>query len=81
LGKIETTNPAFISIEKFKNDPEFLLISEFGALSSGKVSYIKDIKDIVNKRTFSQAQREVLYANFKWPNSIAIVPQDVFNDG
>jgi hypothetical protein len=45
LGTIQTDSPAFVSIEKFENSSEFMLISEFGALSSGKVSVIPNIKD------------------------------------
>jgi hypothetical protein len=32
-------------VQKFPNQPEFLLISEFGAFSSGKVSVISNIRD------------------------------------
>ena len=79
LGKINTPSPAFIKVEKFPGQQEFLLISEFGAFSSGKVSVIPNIKDIVNSRNFSSApQAKALYSNFKWPNSVSVVPQDVF---
>ena len=79
LGKIETSSPAFLSVEKFDGQEEFLLLSEFGALSSGKVSVIPNIRDIVNSKNFAAAQTHVLYSNFKWPNSVATVPQDVFS--
>lgn len=81
LGKIETSSPAFLSVQKFPNQPEFLLLSEFGALISGKVSVIPNIKEIVNTKNFAAAKTDTLYANFKWPNNIETIPQDVFGPG
>ena len=81
LGRIKTTNPAFISVEKFPNQPEFLLISEFGALVSGKVSVIPNIGQAVLSSNFTGLQTYELYNNFKWPNSVSTVPEDVFGQG
>ena len=58
-----------------------LLMSEFGAMSSGKVSAIKNIRDIFESRSFENAKTELLYDGFKWPNNIRVVPSNVFNDG
>jgi len=75
LGTINTDSPAFISVQKFENQPEFLLISEFGAFSSGKVSVIPNIKDAFEgKVKFSDLKSKVLSSAFKWPNSVAVVP-------
>jgi hypothetical protein len=66
-------------VEKFPNQPEFLLISEFGALSSGKVAVIPNIRDAFEgKAQFSDLKSKVLSSSFKWPNSISVIPQDVF---
>jgi len=81
LGKIQTSSPAFISVEKFEGQPEFLLISEFSALSSGKVSVIPNIGHIINERQFSQARRHQLSDSFLWPNELTVVPSDVFGPG
>jgi len=79
IGTIVTDSPAFISVEKFPNQPEFLLISEFGALSSGKVAVIPNIRDAFEgKAKFSDLKSKVLSSAFKWPNSISVIPQDVF---
>jgi hypothetical protein len=79
IGTIVTDSPAFISVEKFPNQPEFLLISEFGALSSGKVAVIPNIRDAFEgKAKFSDLKSKVLSSAFKWPNSISAIPQDVF---
>lgn len=43
LGRIPATSPAFVKVEKLDNQPEFLLISSFGALISGKVEVIPNI--------------------------------------
>ena len=53
LGTIKTDSPAFVSVEKFHGttDQEFLLISEFGAFSSGKVAVIPNIKDAFTGKT------------------------------
>lgn len=74
LGKIATTSPAFLSVQQFPGEPEFLLLSQFGALVSGKVAVIPNIKEIVNSRNFSAAQTSVLYSNFKWPNDVEGIP-------
>lgn len=57
------------------------MISEFGAFSSGKVSVIPNIKDAVLNKKFDTLITHVLSQDFKWPNSVSIVPQDVFGDG
>jgi hypothetical protein len=81
LGRIETTNPAFLSVEKFPGQPEFLLISSFAALSSGSVSVIPDIASTIKNLSFAQAKAHVLANTFKWPNEVRPVPQDVFGSG
>ena len=81
LGTIKTPLPAFVSVEKYPNEPEMLLISSFGAFSAGKVSMIPRIGDVLTNKTFSTAQAQILADNYKWPNSISTVPQDVFGSG
>ena len=79
LGTIKTDSPAFLQVQKFPNQPEFLLISEFGAFSSGKVSVISNIRDAFEgKAQFSDLKSTVLSSAFKWPNSISVIPEDVF---
>jgi hypothetical protein len=66
-------------VQNFPNQPEFLLISEFGAFSSGKVSVIPNIRDAFEgKVQFSDLKSKVLSSSFKWPNSISVIPEDVF---
>ena len=60
LGTIKTPSPAFISVQKFPNQPEMLLISEFGAFSSGKVAIIPKIGDAVASKNFGTLQAQVL---------------------
>jgi hypothetical protein len=81
LGRINTPSPAFVKVEKVDGQNEFLLISEFGAFSSGKVSVIPNIKDAVLNKKFDTLTTHSLSENFKWPNSVSIVPNDVFGDG
>lgn len=55
------------------------MISEFGAFSSGKVSIIPNIKDaFTGKAQLSELKSKVLSDKFKWPNSIDVVPAEVF---
>ena len=81
LGTIKTPLPAFVSVEKFPNEPEMLLISSFGAFSSGKVSVIPKIGDAVTSKNFGTVQAQILSDTYKWPNSIQTIPQDVFGSG
>jgi len=81
LGRINTPSPAFVSVESFPNQPEMLLISSFGAFSSGKVSFIPSIGDVLSKNQFSTAKAQMVSDAYKWPNSIEVVPKDVFGNG
>lgn len=78
LGRINTTGPAFLQVVKWGNQPEFLVTSSFGPLSSGKVNVIPNISQIVNEKLFSSAKTVELSSNFKWPNSVEPVPAEVF---
>jgi hypothetical protein len=81
LGTIKTPSPAFLSVEKFGTEQETLLISSFGAFSSGKVSIIPNIRDVVNNKQFGTAQAQILSDAYRWPNSISTVPANVFGSG
>lgn len=70
-----------MKVEKLPGQEEFLLISEFGALVSGKVAVMPGIKEAIANKNFSGLKTQVLYDQFKWPNSISVVPQDVFGQG
>jgi len=58
-----------------------LLMTEFGAMSSGKVHTIENIKAIFDQRSFDTVKTSLIYDGFKWPNNIKVVPSDVFKDG
>lgn len=81
LGQIKALNPAFVSVEKFKGQNEFLLVSSFGAMSSGHVYVIPEIADIVNSRAFDKVESHFLGSSFLWPNEVATVPKEVFGEG
>ena len=78
LGQIKTLNPAFLSVEKFEGQKEFLLVSSFGAISSGHVYVIPDIADIINNKAFDKVKQHFLGSSFLWPNEVATVPKEVF---
>ena len=48
---------------------------------SGKVSVIPNIGQAVLSSNFTGLQTYELYNNFKWPNSVSTVPEDVFGQG
>jgi hypothetical protein len=55
-----------------------MLISSFGAFSSGKVSVIPNIGDIVKSGQYVGVRANIIADQFKWPNDISVVPSDVF---
>jgi hypothetical protein len=65
LGRINTTNPAFLKVVKWGNQPEILVTSSFGALSSGKVNIIPNISQILNEGSFSSAKTIEVSSSFK----------------
>ena len=56
LGTMKLTSPAFVSIEKFGSQPECMVISSFGAFSSGSVSVVPDIAKYVTEKKFDSVQ-------------------------
>lgn len=60
LGRIQTTNPAFVKVEKLEGQPAFLLISQFAAFSSGKVAVIPNIAEAVSSKSFAHLETHVL---------------------
>jgi len=83
VGTFTLKNAAFPSVASFADAPEdkFLLVSSFGAMSSGAVYVVPKIKDAIVNKTVSKLSPVDLplhKTNFAWPNSVEVVPFDVF---
>jgi hypothetical protein len=83
MGTFNLKNAAFPSVASFGDAPEdkFLLVSSFGALSSGAVYVVPSIKAAIVNKTVSQLKPVSLplhRTNFQWPNDVKVVPFDVF---
>jgi hypothetical protein len=47
LGKFSVKNAAFPIVDQFEGSEEFLIVSSFGALSSGKIYVVPSITEAV----------------------------------
>lgn len=72
-------NAAFPIVDQFEGSEEFLIVSSFGAMSSGKVYVVPNITEAVESGNVSSLKSiELDTPNFSWPNIVRTVPQDVF---
>jgi len=67
---------------KFEDDDtSFLLVSSFGAMSSGHIYMVPDVEDAVKNGDASHSKAVKLDTpKFEWPNNINVVPHEVFNE-
>ena len=80
LGKFSLKNAAFPNMEKFPGSEDFLLVSSFGALSSGKVYVVPGVTEAVNSDNASSLKPVMLKTpDFSWPNVVRTIPSDVFD--
>ena len=80
-GQFKVKNAAFINMSKFEDSEDFLLVSSFGALSSGHLYMVPGVKDaVVNGDASSLEAVKLDTKNFEWPNNIEVVPYDVFGE-
>jgi len=54
MGKFKVSNAAFPTLSKFGDSEDFLLVSSFGALSSGAITVTAGLKDAVTNNTVSK---------------------------
>ena len=80
-NKFKVKNAAFVNMGKFNDSDDFLLVSSFGAMSSGHVYMVPGIKDAVKNGDVSSLEPVKLDTpSFEWPNDISVVPYDVFKE-
>jgi len=77
LGTIQHSSPAFVKVAKFPGQKDSLLISEFSVFGKGKVAVISDIGSKING-DFSTIKSSILSDKFTWPNSVDVIPSEVF---
>jgi len=80
MGKFNVKNAAFPEMGKFDNANDFLIVSSFGALSSGHVYVVPDVASYIKNNDVSDADVFKLNTpSFEWPNEVKVVPSDVFS--
>ena len=85
LGRFDVKNPAFVDVTEFEVDgvssDKFLIVSEFGALSSGKVSIVPSVQQASDEGNVSSLTATKLDTpSFEWPNDVKVIPGDVFGE-
>lgn len=83
LGKFHVKNAAYPYVGKFETmEDEVVIMSSFGAFSSGQVYIIPNAKDAIvnNDATSLEAIKLDSGESFVWPNAVEIVPYDVFGE-
>ena len=73
---------AFINMSRFEEESDpFLLVSSFGMIESGKVYVVPGIKEALAAGDATTLEPVLLdTASFEWPNNVAVVPMDVFDE-
>jgi hypothetical protein len=80
VGKFSLKNAAFLEVEHFEGSEQFLLVSSFGALSSGKLYVVPGITAaVLNAKPSTLKPVQLKTPDFLWPNSVRTIPQDVFD--
>lgn len=68
-------------MSKYSNSDDFLLVSSFGAMSSGQIYVVPGVKDAVVKGSVANLKPVMLNTpKFSWPNNVKVVPEDVFGE-
>ena len=80
LGKFDVKNAAFPVATKFEDSEDFLLMSSFGAISTGEIYVIPNIKDAIMNNDVTNLEPIKYDFDFVWPNAIDIVPFDIFGE-
>ena len=74
-------NAAFLSVDSFEGSEDFLLVSSFGAMSSGHIYMVPGVKDAVVAGDVGELSPVQLDTpKFEWPNNTQVIPQDVFGE-
>lgn len=73
-NQFKVKNAAFVSATKFEDSEDFLLVSSFGAMSSGYIYIVPGVKDAVVAGDVSNLEAVKLdTAKFEWPNNIQVI--------
>mmetsp|Transcript_44470 Transcript_44470/g.60320 ORF Transcript_44470/g.60320 Transcript_44470/m.60320 type:complete len:299 (+) Transcript_44470:31-927(+) len=79
MGKFKVKNAAFPEMGKYDDSDDFLIVSSFGALSSGHVYVVPDVASYIQNDDVKNADAFKLKTpSFEWPNEVKAVPSDVF---
>jgi hypothetical protein len=80
IGKFDCKNAAFPFIQNYQDGSgDFLIMSSFGAMSSGQIYIVPNIADAVKAGDASTLEAVKLETGgFVWPNMTKIVPKEVF---
>ena len=74
-------NAAFLSVDSFQGSEDFLLVSSFGAMSSGHIYMVPGVKDAVMAGDVGDLEPVQLDTpKFEWPNNTRVIPEDVFGE-
>ena len=80
-NKFKLKHAAFLNMGKWDDSEDFLLVSTFGAFSSGHVYMVPGIKDAVTAGDVSTLDAVKLDTpSFMWPNDVKQIPHEVFDE-
>ena len=81
MGHFKIKDPAFLSVTKFHDSDEFLLVSSFSAFGNGSLYVVKDIKEAISTPNVAGMKDSKLkQGKFQWPNNVQVIPKEVFGD-
>jgi hypothetical protein len=71
IGKFNLKNAAFPAVTSFQGSDPFLLVSSFGALSSGAIYVVPHVAEAVKANNVSKlAPVKLDTPSFEWPNNV-----------
>jgi len=80
IGQFKLKNAAFPTVSNYGDgSDDFLLVSSFGAVSSGQIYVVPNINEAVaNNDVTALEPVELDTGGFVWPNMVKVVPMEVF---
>jgi len=79
MGQFKISHPAFLSVTKFNNSDDFLLVSSFVAYWYGGVYVVPNIRQGIESNSIENLKAlQLKQGKFLWPNEVRVIPEDVF---
>jgi len=81
MGQFKISHPAFLSVAKFNDSDDFLLVSSFVPYWYGAIYVVPNIKEAIQSDSVKSLEPLRLnQGKFLWPNEARVIPESVFGN-